>query len=284
MTQKQLKHKLKEVKSDDKNKEPRKNRIGKIGIDKSNNYMPTKSDIPVNSDAPNSDVPVNTEAASPPKQKKRRRLVAAYDFDDLEPAQDVNSEPTPTTTNEPAQSSPQQKPARFKRRAHKPKRAKIPESEITDFTIQEEQTPSSPIPVDPSQALMVEPLQAVPITDATPLSPTTSPKATSTASASEAPEKSAQDNVEKVADPVPADEKANSDTEDDTSSDTDKDENAETSKSIDSLRTEVAKVKETNDLEKKRTINPMKENVQKLIKHVILELSGSMRTPIRTSI
>ena len=40
MTQKQLKHKLKEVKSDDKNKEPRKNRNGKIGIDKSNNYMP----------------------------------------------------------------------------------------------------------------------------------------------------------------------------------------------------------------------------------------------------
>ncbi|XP_063936099.1 uncharacterized protein LOC135147177 [Daucus carota subsp. sativus] len=264
--------------------------------------LKTKSDIPVNSDAPNS--------ASPPKQKKRRRLVAAYDFDDLEPAQDVNSEPTPTPTNEPAQSSPQQKPARFKRRAHKPKRAKIPESEITDFTIQEEQTPSSPIPVDPSQALMVEPLQAVPITDATPLSPTTSPKASPTASAVDeeircdepvtaaagatqsdcqtplsdhgqipqspmkipkdaivhdtAPEnyksdaveesdkvavealqslaqtgeepiksqsedkgKSAQDNVEKVADPVPADEKANSDTEDDTSSDTDKDDNAE---------------------------------------------------------
>ncbi|XP_063945934.1 uncharacterized protein LOC135151419 [Daucus carota subsp. sativus] len=225
-------------------------------------------------------------------------------------AVDVNSEPTPTTTNEPAQSSPQQKPARFKRRAHKPKRAKIPESEITDFTIQEEQTPSSPIPVDHSQALMVEPLQAVPITDATPLSPTTSPKASPTASAVDeeircdepvtaeaeatqsdcqtplsdhgqipqspmkipkdaivhdtAPEnyksdaveesdkvavealqslaqtgeepiksqsedkgKSAQDNVEKVADPVPADEKANSDTEDDTSSDTDKDDNAE---------------------------------------------------------
>ncbi|XP_063942927.1 uncharacterized protein LOC135150510 [Daucus carota subsp. sativus] len=241
--------------------------------------------------------------------KRRRRLVAAYEFDDLEPAQDVNPEPIPTTTNEPAQPSP--KPARFKRRAHKPKRAKIPESEITDFTIQEEQAPSSSIPDDSSQPLMVDPLQAVPL-----ISPTTSPKATSTASAVDeeiacdaqatteagatmsqmsdpkspisdhghstpiphspmkipenaivhdtAPEnyrsdvvdetdkvavevlqtlaqtgeepiksqsedkgKSAQDNVEQVADPVPADEKANSDPEDDASSDTDKDENAE---------------------------------------------------------
>ncbi|XP_063936232.1 uncharacterized protein LOC135147259 [Daucus carota subsp. sativus] len=89
---------------------------------------------------------------------------------------DVNPEPIPTTTNEPAQPSP--KPARFKRRAHKPKRAKIPESEITDFTIQEEQAPSSSIPDDSSQPLMVDPLQAVPL-----ISPTTSPKATSTASA-----------------------------------------------------------------------------------------------------
>ncbi|XP_063949260.1 uncharacterized protein LOC135152659 [Daucus carota subsp. sativus] len=140
----------------------------------------TKSDKPTNSEAPNSDVPVNTEAASTPKQKRRRRLVAAYEFDDLEPAQDVNSEPIPTTTNEPAQPSP--KPARFKRRAHKPKRAKIPESEITDFTIQEEQAPSSSIPDDSSQPLMVDPLQAVPLISPT-VSPTTSPKATPTASA-----------------------------------------------------------------------------------------------------
>ncbi|XP_063942923.1 uncharacterized protein LOC135150514 [Daucus carota subsp. sativus] len=241
--------------------------------------------------------------------KRRRRLVAAYEFDDLEPAQDVNPEPIPTTTNEPAQPSP--KPARFKRRAHKPKRAKIPEPEITDFTIQEEQTPSTQVAED-SQPLMVDPLQAVPLISPT-VSPTTSPKATSTASAvdeeiecdaqatneagaktsdpkspisdhghstpiphspmkipenaivhdtapenyrsdvvdesdkvavealqslaqtgeepiktqSEAQGKSAQDTVEQVADPVPADEKANSDPENDTSSDTDKDENAE---------------------------------------------------------
>ncbi|XP_063950068.1 uncharacterized protein LOC135152866 [Daucus carota subsp. sativus] len=226
----------------------------------------------------------------------------------IETAQVANSEPTPTTVSEPVHTSPQ-KTARFKRRAHKPQRAKIPESEITDFTIQEEQAPSSSIPDDPSQALMVEPIQAVPLISPT-VSPTTSPKATPTASAVDkeiecdaqatseagatqsdcqtplsdhgqipqspmkipedaivhdtAPEnyrsdvvdetdqvavealqtlaqtgeepiksqsedkgKSAQENVEKVADPVPEDEKANSDTEDDTSSDSDKDDNTE---------------------------------------------------------
>ncbi|PKC52453.1 hypothetical protein RhiirA1_481463 [Rhizophagus irregularis] len=40
MTQKQLKHKLKEVKKENRIKEPRKNRNGKVGINKSNNYMP----------------------------------------------------------------------------------------------------------------------------------------------------------------------------------------------------------------------------------------------------
>ena len=40
MTQKQLKHKLKEVKSVNNVKEPRKNRNGKVGINKNNNYMP----------------------------------------------------------------------------------------------------------------------------------------------------------------------------------------------------------------------------------------------------
>ncbi|XP_063942819.1 uncharacterized protein LOC135150446 [Daucus carota subsp. sativus] len=140
---------------------------------------------------PNSDVPTNSDVATNADEpKKRRRLVAAYEYDDLEPAQDVNSEP---------QISPP-KPARFKRRAQKPARAKVPITEITDFTVDEEQTPSSPVAED-SQALMTGEDNV------------------------EAQEKSAQDNVEKVADTVPDDDKANSDTEDDDSSDTDKDEN-----------------------------------------------------------
>ena len=40
MTQKQLKHKLEEVKKENRIKEPRENRNGKVGINKSNNYMP----------------------------------------------------------------------------------------------------------------------------------------------------------------------------------------------------------------------------------------------------
>ena len=40
MTQKLLKHKLKEVKQEYRINEPRKNRNGKVGIKKSNNYMP----------------------------------------------------------------------------------------------------------------------------------------------------------------------------------------------------------------------------------------------------
>ena len=38
MTRKQLKHKLKEVKNANKVKSPRKNRNGKEGVNKSNNY------------------------------------------------------------------------------------------------------------------------------------------------------------------------------------------------------------------------------------------------------
>ncbi|XP_063942667.1 uncharacterized protein LOC135150333 [Daucus carota subsp. sativus] len=119
--------------------------------------LQTKSDKLANSDAANSDA-VNTEAASPPKQK-RRRLVAAYDYDDLEAS--------PATNSEPSQASPQTKTARFKRRANKPKRAKVPITEITDFTIEEEQAPFTTIPDDLSQALMVHPLQAVPLSTAT---------------------------------------------------------------------------------------------------------------------
>ncbi|KAL1811543.1 hypothetical protein ACET3Z_021608 [Daucus carota] len=407
---------------------------------KSNSEVPTNTDEPVNSeahlnsDAPNSEIPENTEAATLPKQK-RRRLVAAYDYDDLEPAHAVHSEPTPTTASVPAQASPQ-KPARFKRRAQKPARAKVPITEITDFTVEEDQTPSTPV-AEHSQALMVLPIQAVPLTSPTastsssevdeeikcdepvtteaganisdphtplsdhgpstpiPNSPMKIPEGAivhDTApenyrsdvvdetdrvamealqslaqtgeepikSQSEAQGKSAQDTVEKVADPIPETDKANSDadTDVDDSSDADKDENdgvpltqqkwestsqytarlqtlttdseplprdlqvdppnevwdklwlshqhslepakaedflsmaenkisnsdvmsslkgtilylktfhpahAQTSKSIDSLRTEVANIKETTDLEKKRTMLPLKENVQKLV-------------------
>ncbi|KAL1802827.1 hypothetical protein ACET3Z_031474 [Daucus carota] len=119
--------------------------------------LKTKSDKPVNSDAVNTDR-VNSEAASPQKQK-RRRLVAAYDYDDLEPAHATNSEPS--------QASPQTKTPRFKRRANKPKRPKVPITEITDFTVEEEQVPSTTTPNDLSQALLVHPLQAVPLSTAT---------------------------------------------------------------------------------------------------------------------
>ncbi|KAL1823764.1 hypothetical protein ACET3Z_010542 [Daucus carota] len=123
----------------------------------------TKSDVPTNSDTVptvNSDTvskTLNTKAASPPKQK-RRRLVAAYEYDDLEPSHATNSEPP--------QASPQSRKIRFKARANKPKKAKVPITEITDFTIEEEQAPSTTLP-DSSQALMVHPLQAVPLSTAT---------------------------------------------------------------------------------------------------------------------
>ena len=98
--------------------------------------LKTKSDVPKNSDIVppvNSDTvskTLNSEAASPPKQK-RRRLVAAYDYDDLEAS--------PATNSEPSQASPQSRKVRFKARANKPKKAKVPITEITDFTIEEEQ-------------------------------------------------------------------------------------------------------------------------------------------------
>ncbi|KAL1826576.1 hypothetical protein ACET3Z_004988 [Daucus carota] len=401
---------------------------------KPNTDEPVNSEAHLNSEALNSEIPENTEAATPQKQKKRRRLVAAYEYDDLEPIHAVNSESIPTTVSEPVQASPQ-KPARFKRRAHKPARAKVPITEITDFTVEEEQTPSTPV-AENSQALMVLPITAVPLKSPTasstssevdeeivckepitteaganmadlhtpvsdhgpstqiPTSPMKIPEGAivhDTApdnyrsdvvdesdrvamealqslaqtgkepikSQSEAKGKPAQDSVEKVADPVPDADKANSeaDTEDDDSSsendgndgvpltqqkwestsqytarlqtlttdseplprdlqvdppnevwdklwlshqhslETTKAEeflsmaenkisnsdvmsslkgtilylktfhpaHAQTSKSIDSLRTEVAKVKETNELEKKRTMLPLKENVQKLV-------------------
>ncbi|XP_063945905.1 nucleolin 2-like [Daucus carota subsp. sativus] len=93
-----------------------------------------------------------------PHHPKRRRLVAAYDYEDLEAP--------PATNSEPSQASPKTKTTRFKRRANKPKRAKVPITEITDFTVEEEQAPSTTIP-DLSQALMVHPLQVVPISATT---------------------------------------------------------------------------------------------------------------------
>ncbi|KAL1826547.1 hypothetical protein ACET3Z_004959 [Daucus carota] len=125
--------------------------------------LKSNSDVPANSDRVplvNSDTvskTLHTEAASPPKQK-RRRLVAAYDYEDLEVP--------PATNSEPSQASPKSKTARFKRRANKPKRAKVPITEITDFTVEEEQAPSTSL-TDISQALMVHPLEAVPISAAT---------------------------------------------------------------------------------------------------------------------
>nr|XP_017233075.1 PREDICTED: SAC3 family protein A-like [Daucus carota subsp. sativus] len=98
----------------------------------------------------------------------------------IETAQVANSEPTPTTVSEPVHTSPQ-KTARFKLRAQKPAKAKIPETDITDFTVEEDQTPSTTLP-ETSQALMVLPIQAVPLISPT-VSPTTSPKASPTASA-----------------------------------------------------------------------------------------------------
>ncbi|XP_063949977.1 nucleolin 2-like [Daucus carota subsp. sativus] len=165
----------------------------------------TKSDKTANSDAVNSDPintdPLNTEAASPQKQK-RRRLVAAYDYDDLEPAHAVNSEPIPTTDTEPVQTSPQQKPARFKRRAQKPARAKdaivhdtAPENYKSDV-------------VDESDKVALEALQSLAKAGEEP-----------SKSQFKTQEKSAQDTVEKVADP------ASDNDEDDESSDDDNDEN-----------------------------------------------------------
>ncbi|KAL1818273.1 hypothetical protein ACET3Z_013142 [Daucus carota] len=132
--------------------------------------LKTKSDVPTNSEpVPTNSDPVptinsdtvsktlNTEAASPPKQK-RRRLVAAYDYEDLEAPPATNSDPT--------QASPKSKTVRFKARANKPKRAKVQITEITDFTLEEEQAPSTSL-TDLSQALMVHPLQAVPLSTAT---------------------------------------------------------------------------------------------------------------------
>ncbi|XP_063942793.1 cell wall protein IFF6-like [Daucus carota subsp. sativus] len=280
--------------------------------------LKTKSDKPANSDAVNSDTvnadPVNSEAASPPKQK-RRRLVAAYDYEELEAP--------PATNPENIQTSPQTKPARFKRRANKAKRTRVPITEITDFTIEEEQAPSTTTPDDLSQALMVLPLQAVPISAATasstssevdeeiickekatdeaetpvsdcnnpisdhgpstpiPQSPMKIPegaivhdtapenyKSDSLAKTGEEPsksqskaqEKSAQDTVEKIADPA-----SDNDEDDESSDDDNNDNDNETSKSIDGPRTEVANIKETNDMEKKRTLLPLKDNVQKLV-------------------
>ncbi|XP_063948845.1 uncharacterized protein LOC135152482 [Daucus carota subsp. sativus] len=90
---------------------------------------------------------------------------------------------------------------------------KIPEDAIVHDTAPENYRSDV---VDETDKVAVEALQTLAQTGEEPIK-----------SQSEDKGKSAQDNVEKVADPVPADEKANSDPEDDTSSDTDKDDNAE---------------------------------------------------------
>ncbi|XP_063949949.1 uncharacterized protein LOC135152781 [Daucus carota subsp. sativus] len=114
-----------------------------------------RSSTPKPSKSTKSDAPSFKKTRTSVATQKRRRLVAAYDYEDLEAP--------PATNSEPLQASPQPKTSRFKRRANKPKRAKVPITEITDFTVEEEQAPSTTIPDDLSQALMVHPLQAVPI-------------------------------------------------------------------------------------------------------------------------
>ncbi|XP_063941232.1 uncharacterized protein LOC135149437 [Daucus carota subsp. sativus] len=89
---------------------------------------------------------LNSEAASPPKQK-RRRLVAAYDYEDLEAPPATNSEPT--------QASPKSKTVRFKARANKPKRAKEQATAEAETTVCDshipisDHGPSTPIPHSP---------------------------------------------------------------------------------------------------------------------------------------
>ncbi|XP_063942763.1 uncharacterized protein LOC135150406 [Daucus carota subsp. sativus] len=86
------------------------------------------------------------------------------------PSRATKSDAAPSTvktrTSVATQASPQSRKVRFKARANKPKKAKVPITEITDFTLEEEQAPSTSLP-DLSQALMVHPLQAVPLSTAT---------------------------------------------------------------------------------------------------------------------
>ncbi|XP_063942417.1 uncharacterized protein LOC135150202 [Daucus carota subsp. sativus] len=119
---------------------------------------PSTKSTPKPSKSTKSDAPSTKKTRTSVATQKRRRLVAAYDYEDLEVP--------PATNSEPSQASPKSKTARFKRRANKPKRAKVPITEITDFTVEEEQAPSTSL-TDISQALMVHPLEAVPISAAT---------------------------------------------------------------------------------------------------------------------
>ncbi|XP_063950026.1 uncharacterized protein LOC135152837 [Daucus carota subsp. sativus] len=228
----------------------------------------------------------------------------------------------PTNSTVPP-ASPQSRKVRFKARANKPKKAKIPITEITDFTLEEEQAPSTTLP-DSSQALMVHPLQAVPLSTATasstssevdeeilckepvtteagttlsvphtpisdhgpstplkmPQSPLKFPKGAiihdtapenyksdaSLAKAGEEPSKSKsadQENV--VPDPVKDDVDHASDDDEDDENDDDENED-ETSKSVDGLRTEVANFKETQNMDEKRHLLPLKEDMKKLMK------------------
>ncbi|XP_063937998.1 pollen-specific leucine-rich repeat extensin-like protein 2 [Daucus carota subsp. sativus] len=98
-----------------------------------------------------------TKSDAAPSTKKTRTSVATQV---LKSNSDV-----PTNSDRVPPASPKSKTARFKRRANKPKRAKVPITEITDFTVEEEQAPSTSL-TDISQALMVHPLQAVPISAA----------------------------------------------------------------------------------------------------------------------
>ncbi|XP_063948303.1 mating-type protein A-alpha Z3-like [Daucus carota subsp. sativus] len=174
-------------------------------ISKDEKY-PIQRPLLIPAQAPNSEIPVHTVAASPQKQK-RRRLVAAYDYDDLEPAHAVNSEPIPTTDSEPVQASTQ-KPARFKRRAHKPARASTIYHTTRTFSSSDAPENYKSDVVDESDKVALEALQSLAKAGEEP-----------SKSQSQTQEQSAQDTVEKVADP-PSDND-----EDDESSDDDNDDN-----------------------------------------------------------
>ncbi|XP_063937989.1 uncharacterized protein LOC135147882 [Daucus carota subsp. sativus] len=208
-----------------------------------------------------------TKSDAAPSTVKTRTSVATQV---LKTKSDVptNSDTVPTINSDTA--SPQSRKVRFKARANKPKKAKVPITEITDFTLEEEQAPSTTTP-DLSQALMgaiihdtapenyksdaviedsdkvvLEALQSLAKADEEPSKSKSADK-----------ENVVPDSVKDAVDPA-SDDAEDDDNEDDENED-------ETSKSVDGLRTEVANFKETQNMDKKRHLLPLKEDMKKLI-------------------
>ncbi|XP_063938288.1 uncharacterized protein LOC135148043 [Daucus carota subsp. sativus] len=161
-----------------------------------------RSSTPKPSKSTKSDAPSTKKTRTSVATQKRRRLVAAYDYDDLEPSHAPNSEPS--------QASPQSKPARFKRRANKPKRAKFPEGVIIHDTAPENY--KSDAVIEDSDKVALEALQSL---------AKASEEPSKSSSKSAAHEKSVPDPVKNVEDP------ASDDDEDDNSSDDDNDDEDE---------------------------------------------------------